>query len=704
MSDGVTLLTPDRENMNHQPTLAEPCPNKADISGHLYALFNPSFVLPYPDAWIEIAFCRPDGTLNEARNYSAFQLKEAAAFAEAKNQAGCNVYVGAALRKGKEPRSGRASDANFQTARFAWAEFDGAGDAERIDAILKENHLTPAMVVTTGTVPHLRAHLYFKIADGADQAKLVAALKSLKASLKSDDVDNASRVMRLAGTVSYPAPKKATNGYVPELVTLHKNEAAPTYQADTLIRLAPGAVAESNVFTLYGESVCPGRGRSEDELLALLASINTGDTSDVKWHKPMLSVTASMAGLGWSEIQMRAACASHCKGGANDPQLIGMIRSAIAKYQSDVIDDDVTTATTIAPTLAIPLDYYDSFGTAVAKDWITKGVIAVGETSSWIGRPGSGKSALLADLVVHIASGTNWRGHLSKGVRRGVVYFALERGGLVKRRLVAHAIRNGAFDNLPIAVASQVIDLFKPSCAQKIVATIREAEAHMGCPVGTIVIDTYGKGIAAGGGDEDKAKDQNRTLANLRRVHEAMSLHIAIIGHTGKDESRGARGSNAHLGDVDMMVQLSGDKECRIADVTKDNDGAERLLTRYRLEVIELGTDEDGDAITTAIVSGDMLDSAKDVSRAKLSNSHRKAMTLLERCIVDGGRDAPASSEYPPKIRAVTVAEWRTACVKGGLSGGTEKSAEQAFRRAMSDLDAMRRIGVWDGLVWIAYD
>src|ERR1700730_18602268 len=101
MNDGVTLLTPDRGHMNHQANLAELLPNKADISAHLYALFSPAFALPHTDAWIEIAFCRPDGDLNEAKNFTAFELKEAAAFAEAKNRAGYNIYVGAALRQGK---------------------------------------------------------------------------------------------------------------------------------------------------------------------------------------------------------------------------------------------------------------------------------------------------------------------------------------------------------------------------------------------------------------------------------------------------------------------------------------------------------------------------------------------------------------------------------------------------------------------------
>jgi len=56
---------------------------------------------------------------------------------------------------------------------------------------------------------------------------------------------------------------------------------------------------------------------------------------------------------------------------------------------------------------------------------------------------------------------------------------------------------------------------------------------------GLIVIDTYAKGIAANGGDEDKARDQNRAAANLRRVQSLVDIHIALVGHTGKDESRG---------------------------------------------------------------------------------------------------------------------------------------------------------------------
>lgn len=352
------------------------------------------------------------------------------------------------------------------------------------------------------------------------------------------------------------------------------------------------------------------------------------------------------------------------------------------------------------PPLGIKLDFYENLGNAKPRSWVIKGVIAKGETSSWVGPPASGKSALLASVAMHCAEGRDWRGYRSKA-RVGVVYFALERGQLTKRRLIAMA----GPPNLPIAVASEVIDLTDFHCVTMMVQTIRDAEAHFGDPVGLIVIDTYSKGLAAGGGDENSATDQNVAAANLRRVHEQVAVHIALIGHTGKDESRGARGSNAHLADVDIMVQIVVDGDVRTAAIVKNNDGAEGVLTQFTVKAVTLGQDEDGDDITTAIVAEVSSSTGGAAKRPVLSGTLRKAMEMLERAINDAGVPAPATGEYPSGVRVVTLEQWREACRKGGLSpAGTEESAKKAFNRAKADLDAMHRIGIWDGLVWIAYD
>ncbi len=92
-----------------------------------------------------------------------------------------------------------------------------------------------------------------------------------------------------------------------------------------------------------------------------------------------------------------------------------------------------------------------------------------------------------------------------------------------------------------------------------IVATVCAAEFCLGqVRSESIVVDTWSKGIAAGGGDEDKARDQNMVAANLRRIHEQLNVHIAGIGHSGKDETRGERGSNARQGDVDLANEITG--------------------------------------------------------------------------------------------------------------------------------------------------
>jgi hypothetical protein len=108
---------------------------------------------------------------------------------------------------------------------------------------------------------------------------------------------------------------------------------------------------------------------------------------------------------------------------------------------------------------ALALTFFDDLSQPAPKPWLIKNVIARGETSSWIAPPGRGKSALLTDISVHLASGCEWRGYRTKKPC-GVVYFALERADLVKRRLIAHKLRDNLI-SLPIAVVSQVIDLMK---------------------------------------------------------------------------------------------------------------------------------------------------------------------------------------------------------------------------------------------------
>lgn len=352
----------------------------------------------------------------------------------------------------------------------------------------------------------------------------------------------------------------------------------------------------------------------------------------------------------------------------------------------------------------LQLTYFDDCGAFAQKRWILKGIIARRETSAWIAPPGAGKSALLTEIAVHCAAHIDWRGHRAKEAC-GVVIFALERADLFKRRLRVYQQRDG-LQGLPIAVADAVIDLLSPSCVGTIVSTVREAERQLGISVGLIGIDTYAKGIAANGGDEDKARDQNRAAANLRNVHAQLATHIALIGHTGKNEDRGARGSNAHLGDVDVMIQISGDA-IKVAQVVKGNDQPERTVAEFKLEAFELGRDEDGDPITTAIVSPQQIDAGDRPSstreggskKVKLPPLPKAALHALFECIADGATPQPSDPHVPEGVTGVTLTVWRDRLLKLGIINPEGNYREQ-FKRIRVTLQNAMTIGIWEDFVW----
>ena len=262
-----------------------------------------------------------------------------------------------------------------------------------------------------------------------------------------------------------------------------------------------------------------------------------------------------------------------------------------------------------------------------AKNWLIKGVLARGETSAWIAPPGGMKSALLAQASICVAGGLDWHGKRNKGAA-GVVYFALERADLVEKRIRAHCLRLG-LKSLPIAVVAATFDLIKPDSVKRVIATIQEAEAVFGTGAGLAIFDTFAKLIAAGGGDENQAKDQGAVFANLQRIKNAIGAHVAIIGHTGKDVQKGARGSNAILGDVDIMVEISGDI-VRTATVTKANDMADGPLFSFKSDLHGFGIDEDGDPITVNVVSDEMVDAVRCATREpKLKPNQQTVFAIL---------------------------------------------------------------------------
>jgi AAA domain len=304
---------------------------------------------------------------------------------------------------------------------------------------------------------------------------------------------------------------------------------------------------------------------------------------------------------------------------------------------------------------------------SVKKRWLIKNVFARGETSAWVAPPGRLKSALMASAAIHVSAGLDWFGYRSKETA-GVVYFAIERADLVRRRLQAHGIRQ-SLRGLPIVVVNATIDLTHPDAFKKVIDTIREATACLGIDIGLV--------IASAGGEENSAKDQGMVFAHVQRVKNVTDVHVALVGHTGKDEARGMRGSNAAPGDFDVQVMISGD-DTRTATVTKANDAPEGPLFSFKSEVHSFGTDEDGDPITVNVVSSEAVSvqSAPNRTELKLKPNQQTVFAILH----SGGK------------AGLTLEDWNNQAKDAGI--GTKRKADLTdIRNALLSKRLVRTYG-----------
>lgn len=308
------------------------------------------------------------------------------------------------------------------------------------------------------------------------------------------------------------------------------------------------------------------------------------------------------------------------------------------------------------------LVYFEDFNKVIQLDWLIKDVLAKGHNSHVFGPPGSGKSGLLGSAAVHLGAGSaKWHG-FKIPKKYASVYFAFERGTLTQKRIWAEAERDGLGEPL-VTVCPGIIDLLDPKCVTEIVGTLLAAEDRFGTEVGLGIFDTFNKGISAGGGDENQAKDQNRAWGHLRQVHEMMEqyhpVNLCGIGHTGKDETRGSRGSNAGQGDNDVEFQISKDGDIKAVAINKANELPEGPLMRFRMEPYDTGLkDQDGDKIEVWIPGSEMIAAPKiEKAGPKLTKNQQTMYSILR----DAGQGGLTSEQWNEKLREVDIGVKRKA-------------------------------------------
>jgi hypothetical protein len=175
------------------------------------------------------------------------------------------------------------------------------------------------------------------------------------------------------------------------------------------------------------------------------------------------------------------------------------------------------------------------------------------------------------------------------------------------------------------------------------------------------------------------------------------------VHHCGIEGSR-PRGHSSLTGAVDSQLKVeravTGEV---IVTVEWAKDFAEGTEVVSRLEPVELGTDPDGDPITSmVVVPADGLPAVARKVGHKLSPRQRLGRDALAEVAADNGVDLPVGYGLPLGIKAVTADQWRDELYCRNVLDRTAKGARGRFRELRNQLHAKHIIGVRDEWVWLA--
>lgn len=348
---------------------------------------------------------------------------------------------------------------------------------------------------------------------------------------------------------------------------------------------------------------------------------------------------------------------------------------------------------------ALQLVGFDDMRPRLADGYLIKGLLPAGGMAVVYGDSGTGKTFLTLHLALCIAAGAECFGHRVR--RAGVVYVAAEAGRSIQNRVAAAKHEIEFPETMPFAAVMAPLDLCSGlDDAGRLVAAIRETD--LGSPIELVIIDTLSRTMGAG--NENAPEDMGAFVRSVDELRTQLGAAVMIVHHSGKDASRGARGHSLLRAATDTEIEVSrdpGGSRIAVARVTKQRDGIGDGELQFTLRVIELGTDSDGELVTSCVVE-EVAEPHRSPRPARLSPQQQTALDLLKRAIEECGEPPPASSHIPENRVAVTEETWRRYCYAGAISPDGEQPAKQkAFRRSAEALLAAGRIGKWNEWLWL---
>jgi hypothetical protein len=324
--------------------------------------------------------------------------------------------------------------------------------------------------------------------------------------------------------------------------------------------------------------------------------------------------------------------------------------------------------------------------------WCIPGLLPRLGTAAVFGPSGAAKTFVVASMAAAGAEGGDWFGYRVKGGQRWV-YIALEGQAGFQPRV--HAWERFHERPFPDGVRF-VFEPFKLTEQDDVLALAGAIDASGGADV--IVIDTLNR--AAPDADENSSVDMGKILEAVRSLQAMTGGLVVLVHHSGKNVLAGMRGHSSLFAALDAVIEISRTDDRREIKVAKLKDGQDGAVHPFRLQVVEVGQDEDGEPITSCVVNPDEADADEAVPRVKMPKGGNQKIVLdalrplFRISSVFGRAGAPA-------VRPCLEVEEAVASTSARLTVDPKRRKERA-QQAITGLVASGVLCSNEGWIWLA--
>ncbi len=348
-----------------------------------------------------------------------------------------------------------------------------------------------------------------------------------------------------------------------------------------------------------------------------------------------------------------------------------------------------------------PVNWLGNMKPVLDNQWRVKGLLPQEGLACIFGAAGSGKTFLALDIACHIAMGTDWGGRRCEPGT--VIYLATESPRSLTNRAVLWRETYAPGSFISLGVIPETLNLHGIDNDLPMLERWLHQVVVMEGPIAAIVVDTVAR--VMGSGDENSARDMGMLIAACDRLREAFKTLVVLIHHSGKNEAAGARGSSSLRAGVDTEIEVTDNDGWHQAAWKKQRDGLIGFSYEFKLEPHALGQDEDGENVTSCLITDLTFVGEKRTKATKLSPAQKIALDTLhglldQPCKVASNEAMKTGAKVGQTV--ASVEQWRQLCYDRDVSGKEQGTKQRAFKRAVEGLQAKHKVQVYQDEVWLA--